>query len=96
MEKSLDMNCSKACSSDPLLESHLMSRHFRPDCEAAVGKILEKTGGKCPLCPGKKDWSNKWNTLIHFSGVHKITQGLTYSDNKPNQDNINLILSHFV
>ena len=98
---------------ESVLESHLLSRHFRehqyvrvmsflnpnfvsrPDCEAAIREILEQTGGKCPLCPGNKGWAwggagNEakaldWSMFTHFSRTHRITQGLTYSDNKPNQ-----------
>ena len=77
----------------------------RPDCEAAIREILERAGGKCPLCP-KKVWAwgeagNEakaldWNMFIHFSRTHRITQGLTYSDNMPNQENVEKILSRFV
>ena len=88
-------------SLEPVLESHLLSQHFRqpiiiimsrPECEAAILEILVRTGGKCPLCPANKGWAwgeagNEtktldWNMFIHFSRTHRITQGLTYSDNK--------------
>jgi len=98
-------HCSKTVTLEPVLESHLLSRHFRPDCEAAIREILERAGGKCPLCPGNKGWAwggagNEakaldWNMFIHFSRTHRITQGLTYSDNKPNQENVKKILSRF-
>ena len=78
----------------------------RPDCEAAIREIMERSGGKCPLCPGNKGWAwggagNQakaldWNMFIHFSRTHRITQGLTYSDNKPNQENVEKIVSGFL
>ena len=77
----------------------------RPDCEAAIREILEQTGGKCPLCPGNKGWvwggagneakALDWSMFTHFSRTHRITQGLTYSDNKPNLENVEKILSRF-
>ena len=83
---------------------HLI-RVSRPDCEAAIREILERAGGKCPLCPGNKGWAwggagnvtkaLDWNMFIHFSRTHRITQGLTYSDNKPNQENVDKIVSRF-
>ena len=50
-------------SLEPVLESHLLSQHFRqpiiiimsrPECEAAILEILVRTGGKCPLCPATR------------------------------------------
>ena len=77
----------------------------RPDCEAAIREILEQTGGKCPLCPANKGWvwggagneakALDWSMFTHFSRTHRITQGLTYSDNKPNLENVEKILSRF-
>ena len=83
-----------------------LTPEFRPDCDAAIRESLERTGGKCPLCPANKgcargDTGNgtktlDWNMFIHFSRTHRITQGLTYSDNKPNQENVEKIVSGFL
>ena len=37
----------------------------------------------------------EWNMYIKFSRTHRITQGLTYSYNKPNQENVEKIVSGF-
>ena len=65
---------------------------FRPDCEVAIREILNRTGGSCPLCPNRRwtwpaDGSGTldWQMLLHFSRTHKITDGLEFSFNKPNQ-----------
>ena len=89
----------------PIISMPPLIRVSRPDCEAAIREILERAGGKCPLCPGNKGWAwggagnltkaLDWNMFIHFSRTHRITQGLTYSDNKPNQENVEKIVSRF-
>ena len=65
---------------------------LRPDCEVAIREILNRTGGACPLCPNRRwtwpaDGSGTldWQMLLHFSRTHKITDGLEFSFNKPNQ-----------
>ena len=93
-------HCSKTTTRKQCLERHLLSKHFSSDCEKAIRQILNYNVGKCPLCPGHKGWTFPLNwisyTYSHFSSAHKITQGLIYSDNMPNQDNVEKILNRFV
>jgi len=90
--------CNKKMSKNPVLQSHLFSRHFRIDCEEAIKQILAKTEGVCPLCPWIK-WDNystpDWSEFFHFSRKHKIAEKLEYSDNAPNQSNVDIILVRF-
>jgi len=90
--------CNKKISKNPVLQSHLFSRHFRNDCEEAIKQILAKTEGVCPLCPWIK-WDNystpDWSAFLHFSRKHKIAEKLEYSDNAPNQSNVDIILVRF-
>jgi hypothetical protein len=78
---------------NPVLQSHLFSRHFKNDCEEGIKQVLERTGGVCPLCPRFK-WSNTetlgWNIFIHFARKHKITDDLEFCNNLPNQGSISI------
>jgi len=82
--------CEKMVGIRPVLQSHLLSKHFKKDCEEAIKQILEKSGGVCPKCPGFS-WSEpgtlNWTALTHFSRKHKIAEDLEYSDNLLNQGN---------
>ena len=82
--------CEEKLVIRPVLLSHLLSKHFKKDCEEAIKQILEKSGGVCPKCPGFS-WSQpgalNWTTLTHFSRKHKIAEDLEYSDNLLNQGN---------
>ena len=44
--------CDRKVVIEPVLQSHLLSRHFRADCERAITQIFDLTDGRCPLCPG--------------------------------------------
>ena len=67
-----------------VLQSHLLSKHFKTDCEEAIRTILQRTGGKCPLCPNKERWTNystlSWSIFIHFSRQHGIADGLQFNN----------------
>ena len=88
--------CEKKVVMRTVLRSHLLSRHFKKDCEEGIKQIFEKTGGVCPECPGFK-WSKPldWKLFIHFSRKHKIAEDLEYSNNLPNKDNVKKILERF-
>ena len=90
--------CDKKLRINPVLQSHLFSRHFRTDCEEAISQMLTRTGGVCPLCPWIK-WDNysplDWNIFFHFSRKHKIAENLEYSNNVLNQANVEKILARF-
>jgi len=90
--------CEKKVVKNPVLQSHLFSRHFKTDCEEGIKQVLERTGGVCPLCP-KFRWSNTetlgWKIFIHFARKHKITDDLEFCHNLPNQDNVKKIVERF-
>merc|ERR1712029_1004558 len=81
--------CDRKVVIEPVLQSHLLSRHFRADCERAITQIFDLTDGRCPLCPGRSwSWPGKslnWSMFLHFSRKHRIAEGLTFSGNKLNQ-----------
>jgi len=91
--------CDRKVVMEPVLQSHLLSRHFRADCERAITQIFDLTDGRCPLCPGRSwNWpgqSLNWSMFLHFSRKHRIADGLTFSGNKLNQKNVDLILKKF-
>jgi len=91
--------CDRKVVIEPVLQSHLLSRHFRADCERAITQIFDLTDGRCPLCPGRSwSWpgqSLNWSMFLHFSRKHRIAEGLTFSGNKLNQKNVDLILKKF-
>ena len=68
----------------------------RLDCEEALKIVLNRSQGKCPLCP-RQQWSwdgenLNWSIFIHFSRSHKITAELKYDNNKLNRDNVDKII----
>jgi len=90
--------CEKKVVIRPVLQSHLLSKHFKKDCEEAIKQIFERTGGVCPMCPGfrfNKPGTLDWTVFIHFSRKHKIAEDLDYSDNLLNQDNVEKIVQRF-
>eukprot|EP00092_Neocalanus_flemingeri_P032243 GFUD01035047.1.p1 GENE.GFUD01035047.1~~GFUD01035047.1.p1 ORF type:complete len:766 (-),score=188.95 GFUD01035047.1:463-2760(-) len=90
--------CEKKLVIRPVLLSHLLSRHFKKDCEEAIKQIFEKTGGVCPSCPGfrgSKPGTLDWSVFMHFSRKHKIAEDLEYSNNLLNQENVKKIFQRF-
>eukprot|EP00092_Neocalanus_flemingeri_P035780 GFUD01038960.1.p1 GENE.GFUD01038960.1~~GFUD01038960.1.p1 ORF type:complete len:781 (+),score=171.04 GFUD01038960.1:51-2393(+) len=90
--------CEKKLAIRPVLQSHLLSRHFKKDCEEAIKQIFEKTGGVCPSCPGfrgSKPGTLDWSVFIHFSRKHKMAEDLEYSNNLLNQENVKKIFQRF-
>jgi len=63
------------------LQTHLVSRHFKKDCEEAIKSVLQATGGMCPKCSVKFELSQysvsvDWRVTIHFARTHKIAEDL--------------------
>jgi len=90
--------CDQKFTNTAVLQSHLVSKHFKKDCEKAIGTILERTKGKCPLCP-KESWQH-YTTLdssiyVHFSLKHKIAEGLLFNNNVLRQENVDSMLRKF-
>jgi len=90
--------CDQKFTKPAVLQSHLVSKHFKADCEAAIRTILERTKGKCPLCP-KESWQHStsldWSIYIHFSVKHNIADGLLFNDNLIRQENVDSMLRKF-
>jgi len=80
------------------LQTHLVSRHFKKDCEEAIKTVLQTTGGKCPKCSAQFKLSQysglvDWRVHIHFARTHKIAEDLdpTAGKDECNQANVEKI-----
>jgi len=90
--------CDQKFMKQAVVQSHLLSTHFRKDCEQAIRQILQRTGGKCPLCP-KESWSDysklDWSMFLHFSRKHKIAENCLFNEDVMRQENVDSMVRKF-
>jgi len=90
--------CDQKFTKPAVLQSHLVIKHFKADCEKAIKTIMERTKGRCPLCP-KESWQHytslDWSIYLHFSLKHNIADGLIFNDNLLRQENVDSMLRKF-